>query len=81
MSAGSSTGLDSPEALEAAPAAPSADVCSLGATLYALLAGHPPFMDDPDISLLVLMRQIIESPIPALPAAVPEVVRTIVETA
>lgn len=70
-----------PEALEAAPAAPSADVYSLGATLYALLAGRPPFMDDRDVSLLALMRKIVEAPIPPMPPGVPEAVGTIVETA
>jgi hypothetical protein len=54
-----------------------ADVYSLGATLYAVLAGRPPFrttLSGPD-EAAALVRRILEDPPPALPALAPGVRR------
>lgn len=71
-----------PEALDGADAAPRADIYALGATLYALLEGHPPFMEPGEQSSLVgLVRRIIEEPVGPFSDDVPEDLRAIIRTA
>lgn len=71
-----------PEALSGVDAEASADVYSLGATLYALIEGHPPFADpaeSPD--LLTLIRRIAEDPVPPLTPDVPRWVDAVIADA
>ena len=53
-------GFAAPEVVRGEPAGPASDLYGLGCTLYALIAGHPPFAGDlPD---LALRRQQEEAP-------------------
>jgi serine/threonine-protein kinase len=66
----------SPEQLVGGPVGFAADVYSLGATLYAALAGHSPHMHapasgSPGTPPADLYRRIVEEPPPPLPKAVP----------
>ena len=71
-----------PEALESTLASARADVYSLGATLFALVAGHAPYVDGTaDVSLLVLMRRILDDPVPDLRPAVPDALQRVLERA
>lgn len=65
-------GFSPPEALEGDDAGPTTDVYALGATLYALIEGHPPFVDSVTSgNLLALVRRISEDPVPPLTVEVP----------
>lgn len=55
-----------PEQLERAPAAPAADIYSLGVVLHQMLAGAPPFAGE--TLMEVLSQQLVAAP-PRLPAA------------
>ena len=69
-----------PEALETTVADPSTDVYSLGATLFALIAGHPPYCaPGEDRTLLTLMRSIVDDPVPRLGASAPEEIQAVLD--
>ncbi len=71
-----------PEALTGEEAAPTTDVYALGATLYALIEGHPPFVDAVTSSnLMALMRRINDDPVPALTGDAPEWVNAVIASA
>jgi hypothetical protein len=68
----------SPEAFRAAPPAVAADVYSLAATLYALLAGHPPHMPSGSVDSPVVLYGLREMPppdIPGVPGSLMDVLR------
>jgi hypothetical protein len=65
----------SPEQASGKPVGVASDLYSLGATLYHLLSGHPPF--DSRNALDVIVRHAIE-PVPPLPADVPESISRLV---
>jgi len=58
-----------PEVLEGHPASPSSDLYSLGSTLYALLAGRPPFAMDGGNNILTLLVKAASDPVPPIPRA------------
>ncbi|MEM7095299.1 MAG: serine/threonine-protein kinase [Actinomycetota bacterium] len=71
-----------PESFGDVVATPQADVYSLGATLYALIAGHAPFRSpgsDPSVQRLINL--VMHEPIPALEGQVPVIVNEIVARA
>jgi hypothetical protein len=68
----------SPEAAAGAPCRPTDDVFSLGAILYAVLAGAAPWADRDSAAALDAVRQ---APIPPLSDAVPPELRAIVSRA
>lgn len=69
-----------PEALESTLATARADIYSLGATLFALVCGHPPFMEpNGETSLLVLVRRIVEQPVPDCRPRVPDGLQRLLE--
>jgi hypothetical protein len=71
-----------PEVFDGADSGTAGDVYSLGALLYALLAGRPAYSTDREqISMLALMRRVHEEPLPALPAHVPPALASIVHRA
>lgn len=69
-----------PEALETTVAHPSTDVYSLGATLFALITGHPPYCaPGEDRTLLTLMHCIVDDPVPLLGALAPNEIQTVLD--
>ena len=70
-----------PEVIQGAPANVPADVYALGATLFALIAGSPPFATG-DENLFSLLRRVAEDPVRDLrPDGVPDHVCTAIEQA
>ena len=59
-----------PEVLNGTAPAPTMDVYSLGATLYALLAGQAPFVSADNEALLPFVFRILNEPVPPLDPAV-----------
>lgn len=71
-----------PEALAGEDAGPTTDVYALGATLYALIEGHPPFVDAvTSTNLLALMRRISEDPVPAITVDAPDWINDVIAAA
>ncbi len=69
-----------PEVFDGSDSGTAGDVYSLGALLYALLAGRPAYSTDREqLSMLALMRRIHEEPVPPLPAHVPPALAAIVD--
>ena len=72
-SAGATPSYAAPEVLlDHTSATAASDLYSLAATLYALLAGHPPIPQRAGETQLHHLRRIGSDPIPPLPASVPE---------
>ena len=53
-----------PEVLEGQPPSTSADIYSLGSTMYELLVGHGPYYDASDETVWPLMKRIMSEPMP-----------------
>ncbi|MEV0402602.1 protein kinase [Actinoallomurus sp. NPDC050550] len=72
-----------PEVFDGSDPSPAGDIYSLGATLYALLAGRAPRSPDRDLSSAALIAHLLRirnSPIPAIPG-VPTVLMAVLSTA
>ena len=65
-----------PEIFDGQPATEASDVYGLGATMYALLMGHPPYTTTGDESALQILRELASAPVPVADRAdVPEDLR------
>ena len=70
-----------PEVLEDRSPGPKSDVYSLGSTLYATLAGQPPFFREGESSLGALLLRVLQEPVPDLrPRGLPQNVCAFIET-
>ncbi len=71
-----------PEVLNGTAPAPTMDVYSLGATLYALLAGQAPFVSGDNEALLPFVFRILNEPVPLLgPEVAPALVMRVLQQA
>jgi hypothetical protein len=71
-----------PEVVDGKPAAEASDVYALASTLFALVRGRPPFLDDEDDSLVRLLVRIGTAPLPDLTAlGVPQLLQLVFEKA
>ncbi len=69
-----------PEALDTTVAQPTGDVYSLGATLYALITGHPPYSEPgSEPTLMTLMNCIVNEPVPSLGTHAPPQLQAILD--
>ncbi|MCX9190396.1 hypothetical protein C3Y87_02980 [Carbonactinospora thermoautotrophica] len=66
-SAGFTIAHCAPEILEGKPASVATDVYAFGSTLYALLAGEPPFATEARAGLAPLIQRIMRNELPPLP--------------
>lgn len=71
-----------PEVLKGQPPTPAVDIYSVGSTIFNLVGGHPPFVDDPDESIFVILDRVANAPVPDLrPRGVPDSVCEVIEDA
>lgn len=63
-----------PEIIDGRRPSPASDLYSLASTVYTLIAGHPPFFDADDQSIVPLMARIARDPLPPIDAEVPDAV-------
>lgn len=71
-----------PESLSGPAAEPTTDVYALGATLYALIEGHPPFVDAvTSKNMLALLRRVADDPVPRLTVDAPEWINGVIAAA
>jgi hypothetical protein len=69
-----------PEAFDTTVAQPTGDVYSLGATLYALIMGHPPYSEPgSEPTLMTLMNNIVNEPVPSLGTHAPPQLQAILD--
>ncbi|TQS42924.1 serine/threonine-protein kinase [Cryptosporangium phraense] len=68
-----------PEAFSMAPPAPTGDVYSFGATLYALLNGRPPRFPDTGSPSLAAIVRMLDEPLPWLPWVPPPLMQVIAQ--
>jgi len=71
-----------PEVFDGIESGAASDIYSVGATIYALLNGHPAYSDPQGgTPVLTLMRRINEDPLPPLPAEIPTELAAVVAKA
>jgi beta-lactam-binding protein with PASTA domain/serine/threonine protein kinase len=82
-SVGFTAGYVAPETLNGGTAGTAADVYAVGATLFHMVAGHAPFVDESEnANLLALAQRVIKEPVPDLrPDGVPDEICRIIEGA
>lgn len=74
--------FSAPEALLGDVTSPASDVYGLGATLWALIAGRPPFRDlNGDNALMAVVGRVVHQPVPDLRDRAPDAVCTVIERA
>lgn len=74
--------FSAPEALLGDMTSPASDVYGLGATLWALIAGRPPFRDlNGDNALMAVVGRVVHQPVPDLRDRAPDAVCAVIEQA
>lgn len=74
--------FSAPEALLGDMTSPASDVYGLGATLWALIAGRPPFRDlNGDNALMAVVGRVVHQPVPNLRDRAPDAVCAVIEQA
>jgi len=74
--------FSAPEALLGDVTSPASDVYGLGATLWALIAGRPPFRDlNGDNALMAVVGRVVHQPVPDLRDRAPDAVCSVIEQA